>query len=145
MFCKVGVAALKENTFGVDASNFEKLMKNNKFCFLSGILALALMGCAAPIPVSGNTRAGDTLKSDVSRQLAMEAHLYTKCERIDSVTTEVLKTNAVGSGKTPASLKYGSVEERWTVALCGQRVPFQVTLTPDGEGGTYFLTSREKQ
>ena len=120
-------------------------MKHNKLCFLSSALALALTGCAAAISVNGNTSAGDTLKSDVSRKLGMEARVYTKCERIDSVTTEVLKTNAVGSGKTPASLKYGSVEERWTVALCGQRVPFQVTLTPDGEGGTYFSTSREKQ
>ena len=144
MFCKVVAAALKENTSGQMPLTLENPMKHNKLCLSSSILALALMGCAAVIPVNGNTRAGDTLKSDVSRKLGMEARVYTKCERIDSVTTEVLKTNAVGSGKTPASLKYGSVEERWTVALCGQRVPFQVTLTPDGEGGTYFSTSREK-
>ena len=75
------------------------------------------MSCAAPISISGNTRAGDTLKSDISRQLGMQARLLTKCEHIDSVTTELLRTNPIGTGMTLASLKYGSVEERWTVAL----------------------------
>ena len=119
-------------------------MKVTKSHVLQIIFALALTGCATAIPVSGESRAGDTLKSDVSRQISMQAKIYAKCERIDSIQTQILKTNPVGTGKTAASIKYGSVEERWAVNLCGQNMPFLVTLTPDGEGGTYFSTSRDK-
>jgi len=107
------------------------------------VLVLFLAACATSIPISGDTKAGDSLKSDTARQVSMWARVETKCDRIDSIETQVIKINPVGTGNTEGSMKYGSVNERWVVNLCGKSVPFSVTFTPDGQGGTFFSTSRE--
>ena len=108
---------------------------------LVGVLSVA--ACATPISISGNTKAGDTLKSDTAKQVSMWARVETKCERIDSIDTEVIAVNSAGTGNTAGSKKYGSINERWVVNLCGKSIPFSVTFTPDGQGGTFFSTSRE--
>lgn len=119
-------------------------MKITKSHILQITLTFILTSCATTSPISGESKAGDTLKSDVARQISMQAKIYGKCERIDSIQTQILKINPVGSGKTAASVRYGSIEERWVANLCGQNMPFLVTLTPDGEGGTFFSTTRDK-
>jgi len=104
---------------------------------------LCVVACATPISISGNTKAGDTLKSDTAKQLSMWARVETKCERIESIDTQVIAVNPAGTGSTEGSKKYGSINERWVVNLCGKSIPFSVTFTPDGQGGTFFSTSRE--
>lgn len=108
---------------------------------LVGVLSVS--ACATPIPIGGNTRAGDTLKSDTVKQVSILARAETKCERIESIDTQVITVNPVGTGNTESAKKYGSVNERWVVNLCGKSVPFFLTFTPDGQGGTFFSTSRE--
>jgi hypothetical protein len=73
----------------------------------------------------------------------MWAKVETKCDRIESIETQVISVNPIGTGNTAGEKKYGSVNERWVVNLCGKSIPFAVTFTPDGQGGTFFSTSRE--
>ncbi len=110
---------------------------------LVGVLCVA--ACATPISFSGNTRAGDALKSDTARHISMLARLETKCGGIESIDTQIIAVNPVGTGNTVGSIKYGSVHERWVATLCGKSIPFSVVFTPDGEGGTFFRTSREME
>lgn len=117
---------------------------NQRFSVVIRLVAvLSLAACAAPIPISGNTKAGDTLKSDTTRDLSMLARIQTQCDRIESIETQVVSVNPIGTGNTEAAWKYGSVNERWVVNLCGKSIPFAVTFTPDGQGGTFFQISRE--
>ncbi len=118
-------------------------MKQKLSAVLLFIGVLSIVACATPISISGETKAGKTLKSDTARQVSMWAKVETKCDRIDSIETKVISVNPVGTGNTPGSRKYGSVNERWVVNLCGKSIPFSVTFTPDGQGGTFFSTSRE--
>jgi hypothetical protein len=111
---------------------------------VTGLLPLLMIGCVTSTPTTGQTAAGSTLKKDTTRFVTMMAKAQEKCDLIDSIDTEIIKINPVGTGKTPASIKYGSSEERWKVNLCGKQVPYLVTFTPDGNGGTYFSTAREK-
>lgn len=106
-------------------------------------LGLFLSACSASIPVVGETKAGNVLKSDVSRNLAMWSMATVKCDRIDSIETKVVSANPIGTGGNEMSRKYGSVDERWLVRLCGESIPFSVSFTPDGKGGTFFNISRE--
>lgn len=108
------------------------------------IMVSLLAACATPVPMSGETRAGDTLKNDTTRNISAWAKMEAKCDRIDSIQTEIIKINPVGTGKTAGSRKHGSVDERWVVHLCGKAIPFSVTFTPDGQGGTFFSTSLER-
>ncbi|MGE8637293.1 MAG: hypothetical protein ACN6PR_01535 [Achromobacter sp.] len=106
-----------------------------------------LAACATPqghAPTSGNTHAGATLKADVARNVSMQAQIQSNCQKVDAIQTEVVKIHPVGTGNSAASRQYGSVDERWMVNLCNQQIPFKVTLTPDGQGGTFFSTSRDK-
>jgi hypothetical protein len=119
-------------------------MEITKSHLLQFALISALTSCATTPPISGESKAGSILKSDVAMQVSTLAKIYASCERIDSFQTKILKINPVGSGKTAASIKFGSVEERWVANLCGQSMPFSVTLTPDGEGGTFFSTHLDK-
>jgi hypothetical protein len=105
-----------------------------------------LAACAAPqtkAPITGNTHAGATLKADVAQNISMQAQVQLNCQKVDAIQTEVVKVNPIGTGNSAASRQYGSVDERWIVQLCNQQIPFKVTLTPDGKGGTFFSTSRE--
>jgi hypothetical protein len=95
------------------------------------------------MPISGDTKAGETLRRDTAKQVSMQAKVAAKCDRIDSIETKVLSVNPVGTGNSEALKKYGSVNERWVVNLCDQSIPFFVTFIPDGQGGTFFSTSRE--
>ncbi|TBV09886.1 hypothetical protein [Phytopseudomonas dryadis] len=118
-------------------------MKNG-FYLTSLTLLLVLAGCATKVPFTGESHADGTLKSDISQHLIMQAKLYAKCNQVESIQTQVLKINPVGTGPSIASQQYGSVEERWLVQLCDRQIPFLVTLTPDGAGGTFFGLSREQ-
>lgn len=118
---------------------------NGHLRFVSTLIALSVIGgCASTTVITGETQAGNTLKSDVARQVSMWAKTQTQCPTVDAIQTQVVRVNPVGTGKTAAARQYGSVDERWVVQLCNQSLPFAVTLTPDGQGGTYFSTSREK-
>jgi hypothetical protein len=107
------------------------------------VAVLSLAACATPISIRGDTKAGDPLKSDTARQVSMWARVETKCDHIESIETQVISVNPIGTGNSEGARKYGSVNERWVVNLCGKPIPFAITFTPDGEGGTFFNISRE--
>ncbi len=90
----------------------------------------------------GTTRASDTLKADTARQVTMMAQVYGRCEKIESIEMQLRETNPPGTiGDSEATRLYGNAKEIWTVNLCGKKLPFDIKFTPDGKGGTYFLTS----
>ena len=115
-------------------------MKPMMFVTLSATVMLA--ACASRT-ITGQTMAGGTLKSDAFRMVASAAAVDAKCRQVDSMKTEVLAINPPGTGDTEAKRRNGSVNERWTVSLCGQTIPYRVTFVPDGQGGTYINTVRE--
>ncbi len=119
-------------------------MRLTVFSIVSIVSALLLGGCAAPIPVGGESRADDTLKSDITKMLVLRARVSFPCDHVDAIHAEVVKINPVGTGRTLASRKYGSIDERWVVSLCAKDIAYRVTLTPDGEGGTFFLVGPDK-
>lgn len=108
------------------------------------VTILALLGCATGPHFYGESVADNTLKSDAAKQITARAKLEVNCRSVDQIETRILKKNPIGTGSTLASRKFGSVDERWVVRLCEKEVPFLVTFTPDGEGGTFFMTSRER-
>ncbi|MDD3775519.1 MAG: hypothetical protein PHV08_06135 [Sulfurovaceae bacterium] len=109
------------------------------------IMAIStFFGCTSKVLISGESSAGPLLKSDTTRQVSLMAKIQAKCNKVDSISTQIIKINPIGTGKSAASKKYGSVDERWSVSLCNKNIPYLVTFTPDGEGGTYFSTRLEK-
>jgi hypothetical protein len=115
-----------------------------KKCFALLLSTVVFGGCAATAPISGETHADLTLKSDVARKISLWAKVDTGCQRIDAIQTEVIRVNPIGTGDSPAARQYGSVDERWVVSLCDRKVPYLVSFTPDGKGGTFYKTSLEK-
>ncbi|WP_260295853.1 hypothetical protein [Sedimenticola hydrogenitrophicus] len=107
-------------------------------------LISTLSGCVASVPVNGKSAAGSALKSDTTKTVVTLAKAYTRCDRVESIQTEILRINPAGPKPLPASSQPGSVDERWTVAICGRKVPVLVTFTPDGQGGTFFRTTIEQ-
>lgn len=114
----------------------------------TGMAALFLLstlsGCVASVPVNGKSAAGSALKSDATKTVVMLAKAYTRCDHVESIQTEILRINPAGPKPLPASGQPASVDERWTVAICGCKVPVLVRFTPDGRGGTFFSTTVEK-
>ena len=116
----------------------------NKCILIVAVAVLSLLSaCATRIPVSGKTVAGDLLKADTTRDLVMRAKLEGNCDQISSIETQILFVSPRGTGRTPAERMYGGVNERWVVNLCGKSIRYLVTFTPDGDGGTFYLISRE--
>ncbi len=105
------------------------------------VAGLSLTACATTVPISGETKASALLKSDTVSHVSFRAKIETKCDSIESINTEVLKVNA-GTTGNGGVWKQGSVQERWTVNMCGQAIPYLITFTPDGQGGTYFSSTR---
>ena len=112
---------------------------------LISALCATLVACATVAPMQGNTTAGETLRVDVANSLTGRAKFLANCNGpIDNIQTEVLRTHPPGStGVSAAAMKYGSIVERWTLNLCAKNVPFTVTFTPDGNGGTFFSSRNE--
>ncbi len=109
------------------------------------IMAIStFFGCTSKVLISGESTTGALLKSDTARQVSLIAKIQAKCNKVDSISTQIIKINPIGTGKSVASKKYGSVDERWSVSLCNKNISYLVTFTPDGEGGTYFSTRLEK-
>lgn len=98
---------------------------------------MILAGCATSPVMHGETRAVGAVKADAVRQITQLAKIVARCDAVDAIQSKVVKINPVGSGGTEASQKYGSVEEHWVVYLCGQKSPYLVILTPDGQGDIY--------
>lgn len=101
----------------------------------------ALMGDAATaetLRFSGTTTIDMAVARDALRQIQLIGLGKLNCGVIQEVEAEVL----------PASYKPAETEnyagssketyERWTVSLCGQRVPFLLGFWPAKQGGTMF-------
>ena len=121
------------------------MLKSVGSAALISALSATLVACASPIPFQGTTTAGEMLRADVANSLTGRAKFLANCNApVDKIQTEVLRTHPPGSaGSSAAAKNYGSVDERWTLSLCGKNLPFAVTFTPDGQGGTFFRTTNE--
>lgn len=109
------------------------------------VSAFALAACATSSSLlTGQTTAGKTLQGDVIRVLLASTKGMKNCGKIDSIAVAQLRINPPGTGDSVASRQYGSAEERWTVSACGTSTPYLVTLTPDGQGGTFFRIVEER-
>ena len=116
----------------------------NKCILIVAVAVLSLLSaCATPIPTSGKTVAGDLLKADTTRDLARRAKLEWSCDQITSIETQILSVSPRGTGGTPAARTYSGATERWVVNLCGKSIRYLVTFTADGDGGTFYLITRE--
>jgi hypothetical protein len=121
------------------------MMKSVVSAALISALSATLVACATVATVQGNTTAGETLRADVAKKLTGRAKFLANCNgSVDNIQTEVLRTHPPGStGASVAAMKYGSIDERWTLNLCAKNVPFAVNFTPDGNGGTFFSSRNE--
>jgi hypothetical protein len=130
-------------------STTEDIMKKQSmplWCALAGlgVLGLILSGCASEVRRTGSTRAGDVLYRDAAHDLMARAKARQHCGKVDAIHTQTLQEIPPGAtGGSSYAPKYGSVMERWTVSLCNTQVPYRVTFTADGAGGTFFSTVQE--
>lgn len=104
------------------------------------IAASALTHCAvAPsVPVNGKTVTSPTLQRDTVRLISIAFQAKTGCPKIEVVDAEILSVAPDVSGNGEGAVTKGIIKERWTAAGCGQRLPLEVTFTPDGKGGSYI-------
>lgn len=87
---------------------------------------------------------GDVLYRDAAHDLMARARALHHCGKVDAIHTQTLQEIPPGAtGGSSYAPKYGSVMERWTVSLCNTQVPYRVTFTADGAGGTFFSTVQE--
>lgn len=107
-------------------------------------MLLLANGCVS-YNFQGQSLASQSLKQDTAAHLVRMAKYKTKCNTHDSIETQTLAVNPPGTGGSSAAQKYGSVDERWTINLCGQSVQYNVIYVPDGQGGTYFNTSEVRE
>ncbi|MCW8908624.1 MAG: hypothetical protein OQL28_15385 [Sedimenticola sp.] len=117
---------------------------NTKLCMSALLFLSTLSGCMAFVPVNGESTAGNVLKSDTKAKVVLLAKAYADCNRIDSIRTEILEFKPIQSELLPAQTRPVRVDERWTVAACGKKVPVLVSFVPDGMGGTYYSVTVEK-
>ena len=121
-------------------------MKNGFFFTISLVIIFSATPYASyAAEISGQTTAKRKLQKDIAKVLAANTRGFHGCKKIDLITVAQIRVNPPGTGDSVASRQYGSVEERWTVSACGNSTPYLVTLTPDGEGGTFFRTVEDRQ
>lgn len=103
-----------------------------------------LGGCATGPTVSGDSSASPRLKSDAAQMVSLYAKAASKCERVESIQTHVLRVDPAVKANASGAATEGNIDERWTVRLCGAEMPFLVTFIPDGKGGTFFRVRPDK-
>jgi hypothetical protein len=108
------------------------------------MLGFALFVGASEVRKTGSTLAGDALYRATAHDLMVRARLHNHCNKVDAIHTETLKeASSGGVDATRQVLRYGSVEERWTVSLCQRQLPYRVTFTADAGGGIYASIGAE--
>lgn len=112
------------------------------------LVSVVIASCAsAPsVPISGNTGASPTLQNDMLKLLSTMFEAEANCSKIDAVETEVLpdkldpESAAYAMGEMLGGEPGSSITERWTAIGCGQRMSLEMTIVPDGKGGSYIYT-----
>lgn len=99
----------------------------------------ALAGCAAIVPITGSTRAGEVLAADTRKEVVMMAKIYGNCDKVDSIEAQKMELYPPGNRReTAAAWNNGTAREIWTADACNKKLPFDVWFTPDGKGGTFI-------
>jgi hypothetical protein len=120
--------------------------------------ALSLTHCANEVPrneaspseariqtppvFQGKTVASPLLKANTLEIVGALAMAKTGCRAIDTVNTEIVEVSGAGVADAQGRA-IPSVRERWTLGLCGQRIPCRVNFSPDGQGGTNIQAALE--
>lgn len=116
-------------------------IKKSAHNFLAMVIAaLSLTNCAvAPIvPISGKTVASPALQRDTVRLISTVFQAKTSCPKIEAVSIEILSVAPDVSGNADGTVTKGVIKELWTAIGCAQRLPLEITFTPDGKGGAYI-------
>lgn len=110
------------------------------------LVCVMLISCASTsvVPVSGSTAASPRLQKDALTLLKAAFGAKAGCTAIDSVQTETLSVAADVKANQAGAIVHGIVKERWIAIGCGQRMPLDMTFTPDGKGGTYIGFTLQK-
>ncbi len=121
-------------------------MKSNPTVTAWTVTAAALLaGCATSIPISGETVAGNSLRSDVAEALRRLAPVTVACPRpskVEAIHMKVLEVRPPTSSDANSSQRRGEVIETWTATICGQQVPYRISFTPRPDGRTDYLIGR---
>jgi hypothetical protein len=96
------------------------------------IFAAALSGYAIAqvIPVSGDTNAPPSIKSQAAAVVENVAERVANCHSIESIHVEIVRA-ACGLNANNCDDLPEWTTERWTAKLCGQDIPFLVTFALD--------------
>lgn len=101
----------------------------------------ALMGdvaAAETFRFSGTTTVDMTTARDALKQIQLVGLGKLNCGVISEVEAEVLPANYKPAETENYAAGSKEIYERWTVSLCGQRVPFLLGFWPAKQGGTMF-------
>lgn len=105
---------------------------------IAAAFLVASCAVAPPLPVSGNTTTSPRLQKDTIGILSVAFRAKSKCAKIEAVETEILSVDPGVRVNANGVVTEGIIKERWTAIGCGQRVPLDVTFTPDGKGGAFI-------
>lgn len=114
---------------------------------LSLIFGLMLTACGAIqyASIPGESKADLVLKHDVSKQLLRFASINLEFASnnpncIESVSVK----NIVDTQLVYRSANQNFWKEIWFVKICNKTIPYEISFSPDGSGGTYFNISQRK-
>ncbi len=108
-------------------------------------ICVVLGGCATVGPsFSGQSVASNQLRDDAMQIISAASLGRAGCDKIDSVKTTVLSVKGELKGNSDGMVTEGITTERWVASACGHDIPFLVTFTPDGEGGSFISVKTEQ-
>jgi hypothetical protein len=116
------------------------------------LFSVVIASCASVpnIPISGNTTASPTLRNDMLEMLSTLFEADANCSKIDTVETEVMSDTLdpnsalYAMGKMQGGKPEDAIKERWTAIGCGQRMPLEMVIVPDGKGGSLIYSDWPK-
>ncbi len=87
---------------------------------------LLVSACATTFPWQGESLLREPERSRAATQFANGAKLAYRCDKVDSLTSEVIRRTPAANGQGPLTPGDGSVAERWALQMCGRRVEAEV-------------------
>jgi len=106
---------------------------------VSGLFAISLFSCAASgVEFSGYSTASKRLRADT---LALVEPMFigqTKCDRLEAVEADVPAIGGFLRNENVQPSIDGPIDEKWVASGCAQTATFDVTFTPDGNGGAFM-------
>ncbi len=95
---------------------------------------LLVSACGTTFPLHGESLLREPERSRVATQFANGAKLAYRCDKVDSLVSEVIRRTPAANGQGPLTPGDGSVAERWALQLCGRRVEAEVYHGLDKNG-----------